>query len=344
MHEHLRTRHLGQTLLRGLLHGPTTIAFAVAVLSSIPALPAWADPCNGLVYTSDSFLDQVSVIETKTNEVIATIPVGDAPINPTITPKGKHVYVANSDGGTISVIDVKTNTVVDTIPAGGDHPSGLAFTPDGKQLVVSLLGEATSDPGFLRVLTLATGEMSPLIPVGAQPERIAMTPDGDRVYVSNLVSDTVSVVDLEAQVVIAQIPMGNLPFNLLISPDGDKVYVGVVFSNYVAVIDTETNTIVDTIPTPTPNGMSFSKHHDSIFVTNVFAGLISEISLAQGAVIKSVPAGMAPGFIRVTLNGKRAYFTRPYGTDVAVIDTATLAQVDSVETGGSTSLAICKSP
>jgi DNA-binding beta-propeller fold protein YncE len=90
--------------------------------------------------------------------------------------------------------------------------------------------------------------------------------------------------------------------------------------------------------------MSFSRDYQSIFVTNVFADTISEISIAEGAVVRTAPAGRIPGFIRLTVDGKRAYFVRPYGAEVAVFDTGTLAPLDSITTGGPTTLAICHSP
>src|ERR1700746_2045903 len=57
----------------------------------------------------------VSVIETATNTVVATIPVGIFPSGVAITPDGTRAYVANIFNS-ISVIDTATNAVVVTIP------------------------------------------------------------------------------------------------------------------------------------------------------------------------------------------------------------------------------------
>ena len=53
------------------------------------------------------------------------------PVDPTVAPDGRHVYVAKSVGGGIAVIDVETNVVTKVIDAGGPKPSGLAFAPMG---------------------------------------------------------------------------------------------------------------------------------------------------------------------------------------------------------------------
>jgi YVTN family beta-propeller protein len=70
----------------------------------------------------------VSVIDTATNTVVATIPVGVGPDGAAITPDGTRAYVTNDDSDTVSVIDTTTNTVVATIPVGVG-PVAVAITP-----------------------------------------------------------------------------------------------------------------------------------------------------------------------------------------------------------------------
>jgi YVTN family beta-propeller protein len=63
--------------------------------------------------------DPVSVIDTETNTVTATIPVGPGPLGVAVTPDGRKVYVAKRGlSGTVSVIDTATNTVIATVPVG----------------------------------------------------------------------------------------------------------------------------------------------------------------------------------------------------------------------------------
>jgi len=63
--------------------------------------------------------DNVSVIATATNAVIATIPVGSSPAGAAVTPDGTRVYVTNAGSGTVSVIDAATNAVTATVPVVG---------------------------------------------------------------------------------------------------------------------------------------------------------------------------------------------------------------------------------
>jgi len=81
-------------------------------------------------YVTDEFDSTVSVIDTATNTVVATIPVGVVPLGVAITPDGTRAYVTNAqtDFNTVSVIATATNTVVASIPVGAG-PSGVAITP-----------------------------------------------------------------------------------------------------------------------------------------------------------------------------------------------------------------------
>ena len=66
-------------------------------------------------YITDSSTNEVSVIDTASNTVIATVPVGDFPAGAAVSPDGAFVYVANVNGHTVSVIDAASLTVVATI-------------------------------------------------------------------------------------------------------------------------------------------------------------------------------------------------------------------------------------
>ena len=98
------------------------------------------------VYISNPGSDTVSVLDTVTNTVTATIPVnagstgtclGNTPCNGVaVTPDGRKVYVGNRGLNSVSVINTATNTVIATVPVGA-FPFGIAATPDGRQVYVA---------------------------------------------------------------------------------------------------------------------------------------------------------------------------------------------------------------
>src|SRR5229473_2704675 len=121
----------------------------------------------------------VSVIDTTTNTVVATIPVGLFASEVAITPDGTRAYVPNQQDFILSVIDTATNTVVTTIPVSGT--AGIAITPDGTRAYVTSPGGGT-----VSVIDTVTNTVAATIPLGTNqnPFGVAITPDGTRAYVT----------------------------------------------------------------------------------------------------------------------------------------------------------------
>jgi YVTN family beta-propeller protein len=77
------------------------------------------------VYVTNAGSNNVSAIDTATDTVTATIPIGSYdPNGVAVTPDRKKVYVANFGSNNVSVIDTAKNKVTATIPVGG---SPVAF-------------------------------------------------------------------------------------------------------------------------------------------------------------------------------------------------------------------------
>jgi YVTN family beta-propeller protein len=60
----------------------------------------------------------MSVIDTATNTVTATVTVGSIPQGVAVNPAGTLAYVANFLSNTVSVIDTATNAVTATVTVG----------------------------------------------------------------------------------------------------------------------------------------------------------------------------------------------------------------------------------
>ena len=102
--------------------------FLIGSLNRISAEP--------FAYVANNDDGTVSVIDTVTNIVVDTIPVGTDPFGVAVTPDATKVYVTNSMSDDVSVIDAATNTVLPTIPVG-TFPLCLAITPDGTNTYVA---------------------------------------------------------------------------------------------------------------------------------------------------------------------------------------------------------------
>ena len=96
-----------------------------------PTLQRSFSPDGSHAYITHYSNAQVSVLDTSTNNVTATVTVGTQPVGAAVTPNGQFVYVTNCGSNTVSVIDTSANQLVATIPVGS-YPVKLALTPDGK--------------------------------------------------------------------------------------------------------------------------------------------------------------------------------------------------------------------
>ena len=107
------------------------------------------------------------------------------------------------------------------------------------------------------------------VPVGIEPWCVAITPNNAKVYVTNMVSGTVSVINATTRAVIKTIPVGTEPFGCALSPDGKKLYVANQSSDDVSLINTATDIVTKTIRPvgPKPHGIAVSADGTKVYVT-----------------------------------------------------------------------------
>ena len=96
-------------------------------------MPADARPMGVLisadgkrVFVSNGRGGSISVINTATNTIEKTIPVGKRPWGIALSADGKKLYTANGPSNDVSVVDTETLVVLKTIPFG-KVPWGVAI-------------------------------------------------------------------------------------------------------------------------------------------------------------------------------------------------------------------------
>ncbi len=316
-------RKLGKALLGGA---------AAILLVFASAAPAAAQP---FAYVTNGGSNNVSVIDTATNTVVATVAVGNLPFGVAITPDAALAYVVNVFTSNVSVIDTATNTVVATV-AVGSSPFGVAITPDGALAYV-----ANVDSANVSVIDTATNTVVATVLVGAGPRFVAITPDGAFVYVTNGNSNDVSVIDTATNAVVSTVPVGARPFGVAITPDGAFVYVTNQFSDTVSVIDTATNAVVATVAVVAgpagvvagPLFVAITPDGAFAYVTNGDADNVSVIDTATNTDVSGVAVGARPAGVAITPDGAFVYVANDASDDVSVIATASNTVVATVAVG-----------
>jgi YVTN family beta-propeller protein len=260
----------------------------------------------------------VSVIDTGTNTVVATLSGLGSPFGVAVTPNGSFAYVTNFQGTTVSVID-RTNTVVATVP-GLAQPFTIAVTPSGAFAYTGNLGNDT-----VSVINTATNGVVATIPLphGSAPVGVAILPNSSFVYVSDQGTNTVSVINTATNAVVASVPVGASPAFLASTPNGVFVYVPNFGSTTVSIISTATNSVVATVPVGThPDAVAVRPDGAIAYVSNKDDNTISAISTATNSVLSVTPVGNGPSEIAFSADGSFAYIVNLNGGTVSVLETA----------------------
>lgn len=174
----------------------------------------------------------VSVVDTGSGMVVATVPVAAGPHGMGMGPDGRFVYVTGEGSSGMSVIDTATDRVVETVEVGAT-PHGVAMLPDGRTLLVGVYGAdriAFFDTASRRVVaTLAV----------AKPHTIAVRPDGAVAVVASQEPGKFAlvVVDLATRTVAREIALDKPPRDPEFSHDGRFLYYTIAGTNALRVLD-----------------------------------------------------------------------------------------------------------
>jgi len=296
--------------------------------------------------------DSVSVLKLKNNTVKTTIfdSSFNQPYTITVNPAGTRAYVTNSNSTTITMIDTATNTVIGVID-GFDGPSGMVITSNGCTAYVNNYGGpegvGSGNGTTVSVVNLNTNTIIATIPVGLAPAALAITPDGNYVYVANYVdgnpgTGTVSIIRTSNNTLFGTIPGFDGPFDIAITPNGKHAYVTNFGSNNfepigtsVSVIKLSNSQIIAIIDLGIqPSGVAITPDGKYAYVTNfntLYAGPnFTDLTPGQGTVniidihdneviSPTIAIGQSPADIAISPNGKFAYVSNFTSNTVNVI-------------------------
>lgn len=200
-------------------------------------------PDGKYIYTANNDTLNISVIEAGRHgwRVVTEVPIGKSPSYIAITPNGRLAYVTLRNDGQIAVVDLLVNLPVKIIPAG-TRPIGIAISEDN----VGFATNAGSDD--ITVFNAKLAESSTItIPVGVTPVGVAFNPEGNIAYVTNRLSNTVSVIDVFKHKVIDTIPVGTQPVGISLTEDGKYSAVANALDDTVSIIDNAKRKVINTV-------------------------------------------------------------------------------------------------
>jgi YVTN family beta-propeller protein len=255
---------------------------------------------------------QAKVAADGTAQWSSKIPVSDEyNLGIALSPDLKLAYVCMSAENTLGIIDLASGKTIQEIPVGV-CPYGVAISPDGKTAYVTNYGgrpPASGQPaeksdgtdvavdersipnsGTVSRVNLQTRTVIGEFKTGLHPTQIVRDSAGDRYYIANANSDSVTVIDARANRVAETIfvrpdpglPYGSIPNALSLSADDKTLYVANAGNDAVAVVSVDhpvgqKSPVIGFIPTGWFPGSVLSMG-TNIYVANMKSGSITRVA------------------------------------------------------------------
>ena len=153
----------------------------------------------------------VSLIDPTAKSVIKTLAVGQAPVGAWAAENGK-MYVDNETSQTVSEINVATKTITATI-ALGYKPGYVAFNNKNSELWVT---DATNGKAKWYKFENNAWTLKGEVATGADAHAIAISKDGNKVYVTNQGGNTLSILDAVNHSKIKDVAVGSKPNGIVL--------------------------------------------------------------------------------------------------------------------------------
>ena len=192
------------------------------------------------------------------------------------------------------------------------------YLPTIEKIIDSVDIETTAKPE-------RTTQYYPALDVIEDPYDIAVNPIENMLYITNLRSDKVSVMDGATDRLLTDIKVGSNPEGISIRLDKNIIYVANSGSNTVSVIDGGTNKVlsnitvglkpIDVFTDTVEEGLS-----SFAFVTNSDSNTVSVIDGRVNKVISNITVGEEPSSIILNPMTNRLYVANSESNTVSVID------------------------
>ncbi len=243
----------GRRVVTGGTRSNKAYIIDVATLKLIKSIPVDFGP-EHLAITPDSRYyyqgnpdgDSISIIDLVSLKKIKTIKGFAEPLNITFLPDGSKAYVGNYGAHWVGVIDVTRHELLKKIKIGNmprvskldpkkylseiKGISNASITRDGRYLYA-----ADGDLGVVGVIDTREDKVIKVIKVGADPWRAYPSPDGTKMVVVNNGDETISIIAVKKNEVIATLEAG--PEMIGVNFSHDKAFVISRSSSFVYVYD-----------------------------------------------------------------------------------------------------------
>lgn len=231
-----------------------------------------ADPANDKFYVVNTYSDALIVIDGATNSV-SSFKTGSAD-GIVIDPRSNTIFLMTYEDPGIRIVNASTGAM--TKVNVGTHLWGMAF--DGATGTLYLGHTGTNDIVELNVQTRAVHT----IPAGSIPCAVAVNPRTQMLYAVNYGSQTVSVINLASNKVVATLPVGSHPQDVAVDALHNRIYVANVHGNSITAINGATNKVICTYSAgKNPYALAIDPAAQKVFAANFGEPAVTMVNVAQ---------------------------------------------------------------
>jgi YVTN family beta-propeller protein len=283
--------------------------------------------------------NSLALVDPATMQVVARVATGEGPHEVVTSADGRTAYVSNygaeKPGNSLSVIDLAARREVRRVNLGPlMRPHGLVeregkiyFTAEVNRIV------ARYDPAQDRVdFMVGTGQNV--------THMLALHPTRPVIYTANILSDTVSVIELDKPQQpgppprITNVAVGSQPEGLDVSPDGRELWVAHRMDGGVSVIDTETGKVRETFKAGgMPIRVKFTRDGKYVLISSPTTGELTVFDAATRRELKRFAVGEGVVGVVVAPDSRRAFVASMATGKVTALDLASMTLTGSVQTG-----------
>ena len=312
---------------------------------SLGPAPAGAATATDLLIVLNKSDDEAVLVNPVTLAIEARIATGHGPHEAAVTPDGRRAFVCNygltgvfrdgerrdEPGNTLSVVDLERREVVDTFRLGEyTKPHGIWVSADGARIWLTCEGAQA-----VLELDARTGAIGRVWKTGQDVSHMLVpTPDERKLYVANIRSGSVSVVD-RASDTVRTIPTGAGAEGIDVTPDGREVWVANRGANTISVIPVERDAVETSFESggTMPIRVKFTPDGREAWVTNAKSDAITIFETAGRRLLATLPAGKVPIGMQMSPDGRRVFIANTNDDKITVIDVARRQVVGEIQPG-----------
>jgi len=314
--------------------------YYVSTSSSLPSLEVF-DPASSEVFVEGFYSGVIDVLNTRTNEVAATVSTGIYPNTLAYDPVHNEVFYGLQTDDLVGLINATTLGIERSVNIGFE-PLSMAADPVTGNLFVT--GWNSTGTAFLAILNGTTGVVNTTFSFGANrfpvagPDGLAYDPANETFYIPSIVGGAVgtrgNLTEVNASTfrLVTNISLGFNPDGIVYAPSDGDLYLGNQSGANLTVFDPASGKTTGEVDLPnSPSLLTYGSTHKRIYVG--IDGNVSVVSTVSNQVTTTFPVTRQPDGLAFDPRNGELYISDYVWNNVSVVNTTSFAVAGSILLG-----------